>query len=57
MSKLDIGEMLHVGELVADSSYEFEESASVGVVSVVAPESAAPTTEGARNQIAHSTLS
>ncbi len=47
VSKLDLGEMLHVGELVADSSYEFEESASVGVVSVVAPESAAPTTEGA----------
>ena len=35
MSKLDIGEMLHVADLVAESSYEFEEEASVGVVSVV----------------------
>jgi large subunit ribosomal protein L25 len=47
VSKLDLGEMLHVGDLVAESSYEFDESPSVGVVSVVAPESAAPTAEEA----------
>ena len=35
VSKIDIGEMLHVADLVAESSYEFEEDASVGVVSVV----------------------
>ena len=35
VSKLDFGEMLHVEDLVAESSYEFEEDASVGVVSVV----------------------
>ncbi|MGA2224476.1 MAG: 50S ribosomal protein L25 [Syntrophobacteraceae bacterium] len=35
VSKLDIGEMLHVEDLLAESSYEFEEDASVGVVSVV----------------------
>lgn len=44
VSKLDMGEMLHVGDLVAGPSYEFEEAASVGVVSVVAPE-AAPAAE------------
>jgi large subunit ribosomal protein L25 len=47
VSKLDLGEMLHVGDLVAESSYEFDEASSVGVVSVVAPESAAPVTEEA----------
>jgi large subunit ribosomal protein L25 len=41
VSNLDLGEMLHVGDLVAESSYEFDEAASVGVVSVEAPESAA----------------
>jgi len=45
VSKLELGEMLHVGDLVAESSYEFEEASSVGVVSVVAPEIAAPTAE------------
>src|SRR5208337_900754 len=46
VSKLDMGEMLHVEDLVPESSYEFEEDASVGVVSVVSIlESAAPPAE------------
>jgi large subunit ribosomal protein L25 len=46
VSKLDMGEMLHVEDLVPESSYEFEEDAGVGVVSVVSIlESAAPTAE------------
>jgi large subunit ribosomal protein L25 len=47
ISNLDLGEMLHVEDLVAESSYEFDEAASVGVVSVVTPEAAAPAEEGA----------
>jgi large subunit ribosomal protein L25 len=46
VSKLDMGEMLHVEDLVPESSYEFEEDASVGVVSVVSIlESSAPPAE------------
>ncbi len=50
VSKLDLGEMLHVEDLVAESSYEFDEAPSVGVVSVVAPESAAQATEEAQSK-------
>ena len=40
VSKLDLGEILHVEDLVAEASYEFDEDPSVGVVSVLAPETA-----------------
>jgi large subunit ribosomal protein L25 len=50
ISNLDMGEMLHVEDLVAESSYEFDEAASVGVVSVVAPEAAAPAPEEAQGK-------
>ena len=47
VSKLDLGEMLHVEALIAESVYEFDEDPSVGVVSVVAPEvPAQPAEEG-----------
>ncbi len=47
VSKLDLGEMLHVEDLAAESSYEFDEAPNVGVVSVVAPEvEAQPAEEG-----------
>ncbi|MGA2401741.1 MAG: hypothetical protein ABSG91_08540 [Syntrophobacteraceae bacterium] len=47
VSKIDLGEMLHVEDLLAESSYEFDEDPNVGVVSVVAPEAeATPAQEG-----------
>ncbi len=47
VSRIDLGEMLHVEDLLAESSYEFDEDPSVGVVSVVAPEvEAKPAEEG-----------
>jgi large subunit ribosomal protein L25 len=47
VSKLDMGEILHVADLLAEASYEFEEDPTVGVVSVLAPESAEqPAEEG-----------
>lgn len=47
VSKLDLGEMLHVEDLTAESSYVFDEDPSAGVVSVLAPEiPAQPTEEG-----------
>ena len=45
VSKLDLGEMLHVGDLTAESSYEFDVDPTVGVVSVLAPEVAAQPAE------------
>ena len=45
MSKIDLGETLHVADLVAESTYEFDEDPNVGVISVLAPESAAPAAE------------
>ena len=45
VSKLDLGEMLHVEDLIADPSYEFDVDPTVGVVSVLAPESAAQPAE------------
>ena len=45
VSKIDMGETLHVEDLVAESSYEFDEDPTVGVVSVLAPEAAPPPTE------------
>jgi large subunit ribosomal protein L25 len=50
VSKLELGEMLHVGDLVAESSYEFDEAASVGVVSIEAPEIPAQATEEAQGK-------
>ncbi len=50
VSNLDLGQILHVQELVAESSYEFEEDPSVGVVSVVAPESAPEAAEESPKQ-------
>ncbi|MDA8306388.1 MAG: 50S ribosomal protein L25 [Deltaproteobacteria bacterium] len=48
ISKLDLGDMLHVEDLVAESSYVFDEDPSTGVVSVEGPESAAQSSgEGA----------
>ena len=48
-----MGEILHVEDLVAEASYEFDEDPSVGVVSVLAPESAPqPTEEESSQEIA-----
>ncbi len=47
VSKLDSGEVLHVGDLVAESSYEFDVEPTVGVVSVLTPESSEKPTEEA----------
>lgn len=52
ISKLDLDDILHVEELVAESSYVFDEDPSTGVVSVESPESSAPPSEeeeGAEN--------
>ncbi|MGC8494307.1 MAG: 50S ribosomal protein L25 [Syntrophobacteraceae bacterium] len=46
ISKLDLGDVLHVEELVAESSYVFDDAPSTGVVSIESPESAAPAAEG-----------
>ncbi len=49
VSNIDMGETLHVADLVAESSYEFDEDPAVGVVSVLAPEvEAQPTEEDAK---------
>jgi large subunit ribosomal protein L25 len=40
VSSLDLGEVLHVEDLAVGAPYQFDEDPSVGVVSVVAPESA-----------------
>jgi large subunit ribosomal protein L25 len=49
VSNIDMGETLHVADLVAESSYEFDEDPTVGVVSVLAPEvEAQPTEEDAK---------
>jgi len=40
VSKMDMGEVLHAGDLVAEATYELVEDATVGVVSVLAPETA-----------------
>jgi hypothetical protein len=40
-----MGETLHVEDLVAEPSYEFDEAPTAGVVSVLAPETEAPTAE------------
>jgi large subunit ribosomal protein L25 len=45
VSKIDMGETLHVEDLVAEPSYEFDEAPTAGVVSVLAPETEAPTAE------------
>ncbi len=47
---LDLGQMIHVEDLVADSSFEFEEDPGVGVVRVLSPESAAEPAEEAPSQ-------
>lgn len=47
VSKLDLGQILHVGDLVAETSFTFEEDAGMGVVSIIAPESASQPEEGA----------
>jgi len=40
ISKLDLGETLHVEDLVAESTFEFDEDPNVGILSIAAPESA-----------------
>ncbi len=45
VAKLDLGQILHVEELTAPESYEFVDDPSMGVVSVLAPESAAAQSE------------
>lgn len=45
VAKLDLGQILHVEELTAPASYEFVDDPSMGVVSVLAPESAAAQSE------------
>ncbi len=47
VSKLDLGQILHVGDLLAETSFTFEEDAGMGVVSIIAPESASQPEEGA----------
>ncbi len=42
VSNLDMGDILHVQDLVAESSYEFDDDPSTGVVGVEGLESAAP---------------
>jgi len=43
ITKLDLGQILHVEELVAETTFEFIDDPTMGVVSIVAPEVAAPT--------------
>ena len=50
ISKLDMGDMLHVEDLVAESTYEFDEDPSTGVVSVESPESSTQPEEGAEKK-------
>jgi large subunit ribosomal protein L25 len=45
ISNLDLGEMLHVEDLVAEASYVFDEDPSTGVVGVEGPEASAPASE------------
>ncbi|MHC1725202.1 MAG: 50S ribosomal protein L25/general stress protein Ctc [Syntrophobacteraceae bacterium] len=45
VSKLDLGQILHVEDLVSETSYTIEEDAGMGVVSILAPESAATAEE------------
>lgn len=45
VTKLDLGQILHVEDLTALASFEFVDEPSVGVVSVIAPESAASSEE------------
>jgi large subunit ribosomal protein L25 len=45
VSKLDLGDVLHVEDLVAEATYVFDDLPSTGVVSVESPESAAKTPE------------
>ncbi len=45
VGKLDLGDVLHVQDLVADASYTFDDAPSTGVVSIESPESAAKSPE------------
>ncbi len=45
VTKLDLGQILHVEDLTALASFEFVDEPSVGVVSIIAPESAASSEE------------
>ncbi|MEN6441281.1 MAG: 50S ribosomal protein L25/general stress protein Ctc [Syntrophobacter sp.] len=45
VSKLDLGEMLHLEDLVASTSFELMDDKATGIVSVVAPEAAAQPSE------------
>jgi large subunit ribosomal protein L25 len=45
VGKLDLGQTIHVEDLTAEATFEFTDDGSVGVVSVLAPESAAATEE------------
>ncbi len=45
IKKLDLGQILHVEELVAQTSYEFMDDKTMGIVSIIAPEAAAETPE------------
>ena len=46
VSKLDLGEIIHVGELPVQESYQLVEESGMGVVSVLAPEVAPAPEEG-----------
>ncbi|MDR3570487.1 MAG: 50S ribosomal protein L25 [Syntrophobacteraceae bacterium] len=46
VTNLDLGEILHVADLVAEASYVFEEDPSTGVVGVEGPESTPAAEEG-----------
>jgi large subunit ribosomal protein L25 len=45
ISRLDLGEVLHVGDLVSEGVYEFDEDPSVGVVGVLTLEAPPQSTE------------
>lgn len=45
VGKLDLGQTIHVEDLTAEATFEFTDDGSVGVVSVLAPESAAAAEE------------
>ena len=47
VSKLDMGDILHVEDLVAEATYAFDDAPSTGVVGVEGPESSPASEEGA----------
>ncbi len=46
VTKLDLGDVLHVEDLVTEGTYTFDEAPSMGVVAIESPESASKSSEG-----------